>query len=229
MSVDMIILVLCELIMGAIVGFILCDNKRGLSMDEIKFSTILFVLANAFVFWKNPDAKAIIFAHMAISWFIVMIGVIMGEMLKLSLIKRIIRTVRKKDIQLAVDTLVRIAAVGVNRRRQSDKDKLDEQLLLVHSMLAQLIAQSKGLKGAAYQEQIQYLDELCGTYAALSKRVWDDLAKGVTDEGRLRTWTEIGDELTGISWDALNHAEENVKQQLSKAFSMRAIHRALKS
>jgi hypothetical protein len=222
------ILILSELFLGAIVGFVLSDNKRGLSLEEIKISSIIFLLANAFVFWQNPDAKGIVFAHLAISWFVLTFGVLIGEAIKMRLIRSIVNTIHKKDIQLAINELVQMAAHSRFTRQDTDRAELITKRNQVQHMLHTLIEKSKGIQNEDFTQKLIYLNDLCESYVKLSFLMWDDMKNGHVNSELIEQWTKVGQSLTGVSWDTLNHAEEKTKEYLSKAFSIRVVKRALK-
>lgn len=221
------LLVVAEIFLGIVVGFVLSDNKRGLSIEEAKISSILFLLSTAFVFWRNPEMSGVVFAHLAISWFVLIIGVILGETIKMQLISKIVRAIQKKDIQLAVNELVQIAGQVQYSRRSSDTGELYKKLYEVQSMLKTLSHKSKKIQEPAFLEKLHYLFELCEDYTTLSVKIKEDYQNNCLCQEAVEAWTAIGKELTSLSWDTLNHAEENVKNQLGKAFSVKVVQRAM--
>lgn len=220
-------LIAAEVLLGAVVGFVLSDNKRGLSIEEVKLSSILFLLSTAFVFWQNPELNGQVFAHLAVSWFILIIGVLLGEMLKMRLISKIIRSIQKKDIQVAVNELVQIATKTQFTLKSTDTDSLYRKLYDVQAMLNGLSRKSKGIQNDAFLEKLRYLFELCEDYVSLSVKIGDDIKAGKNNVNAMIIWENIGKELTSLSWDTLNHAEENVKNELGKAFSVKVVHKAI--
>lgn len=221
-----IILFLAELLLGAIVGFILSDNRKGLSIEDIKISSILFLVATAFVFWDNPTITGATYAQLAFSWFVLIIGVILGELIKMRMIKRIVSSIKKKDIQIAINELVALASQTQHLRRREDIDILYKKLYEVQNMLHALSVKSKKTQTKEFIHKLQYLFELCEDYVSLSVKLREDSTKGTDAECLNESWVAIGRELTSLSWDTLNHAEENVKKELGKAFSMRAVKEA---
>jgi hypothetical protein len=220
-------LIAAEIALGAVVGFVLSDNKKGLSVEEVKISSILFLLSTAFVFYDNPQLSGALFAHLAISWFILIIGVLLGEALKMRLIGKIVRSIQKKDIQLAINELVQIATQTQFTKRESDVKELYAKLYKVQEMLHGLARKSKGIQNQSFLEKVKYLFELCEDYVSLSVKIKGDIQEGKQTDSTLTIWENIGKELTSLSWDTLNHAEENVKNELGKAFSVKVVHKAI--
>lgn len=221
------VIFMVELLFGAIVGFLLCDNKKGLSIDEIKFSSVMFLLANAFVFWKDKDVPAAIFAHLAISWFILIVGVLIGESIRMRLIRSILRTIQKKDIQVAINEMVQLASYIGYRRRNSDITNLEEKLDEVRAMLDSLSAKGCYENNATFKNNIQYLHELCDSYVELSMTIWQDFSKEEEQGDKLQLWESIGNELKSVSWDTLNHAEEHMVKYLSRIFPFKLVRAAM--
>lgn len=219
-----ILLVVAELFFGMMVGFILSDNKKGLSIEEIKISSILFLISAAIVFWQNPQLTGIVFTQLALSWFMLTVGVLLGEMLKMRLISNIVRTIQKKDIQLAINELVQFAS---QTQHTGDLDSLHKKLYEVQDMLRGLAKKSEGIQSTSFLNKLRYLFELCEDYVSLSVKLQRDIKAGKQSTDMTGNWLAIGQELTGLSWDTLNHAEENVKNELGKAFSMKVVHRAV--
>lgn len=216
-----------ELVIGCIVGFVLSDNKEGLSLEEVKISSILFLIATAVVFWHNPQLNGIVFTELALSWFILTGGVILGELLKMKIIFNIIQTIKKKDIQLAINELVQVAARTQHMNRASDKDSLQKKLYEVQTMLNALARRSEKVQSKEFLKKLRYLFQLCEDYTNLSVSLRADVQKGDINVSLMDSWNAIGEELTNLSWDTLNHAEEHVKHELGKAFSMKLVRRAL--
>lgn len=222
-----LIIVALELVVGSIVGFVLSDNKEGLSLEEVKISSILFLIATAVVFWHNPQLNGIVFTELALSWFILTGGVILGELIKMKIIFNIVQTIKKKDIQLAINELVQVAARTQHMNRASDKDTLQKKLYEVQTMLNALARRSEQEQSKAFLKKLRYLFQLCEDYTNLSINLRADAKEGNMNESLLESWNAIGEELTSLSWDTLNHAEEHMKCELGKAFSMKLVKRAL--
>lgn len=218
------ILLVAEVILGLMVGFILSDNKKGLSIEEIKLTSILFLITTAIVFWQNPELSGVVFVQLAVSWFILAMSVILGEMLKMRLICKIIRAIHKKDIQLAINELVQLAGATQYEPAGSDPKSLYHKLYDVQGMLQALAKKSKGVQSEAFLQKLYYLFELCEDYVSLTVKLKGD--KSTPPDART-TWMSIGKELTNLSWDTLNHAEENVKNHLGRAFSIKVVQKAL--
>lgn len=221
------ILLAAEFIFGIVVGFILSDNKKGLSIEEAKMSSVLFLIATAVVLWQNPDMSGSVFAELALSWFVLLAGVLVGELIKMKLISNIIHAIKKKDIQLAMNEMVQLAGEIQYSRRASDSDRLYHKLYEVQGSLKALSEKSKGIQSESFMNKLRYLFELCEDYVGLSITIKGDVHEGKASQDTIDTWLAIGKELTSLSWDTLNHAEENVKNELGKAFSMKVVHRAV--
>lgn len=224
---NILILLIAELFLGAIVGFLLSDNRKGLSIEDIKISSILFLIATALVFWENPTMDGTMYAHLAFSWLVLVVGVILGEMVKLRIIKKIISSINKKDIQIAVNELVRLSSEVQYMRRKEDIASLHQKLYEVQNMLNILSKKSKKTQPKEFNQKLYYLFELCEKYVSLSVQLREDSAKGKDVGCTNEEWLLIGRELTSLSWDTLNHAEENVKKELGKAFSVQAVKQAI--
>lgn len=224
---NFIILFAAELVLGGIVGFILSDNRKGLSIEEIRISSVLFLLSTAIVFWKNPEISGRVYASLAFSWIVLIIGVLLGELVKMRIINKIISSINKKDIQIAINELVQMASQSQLLKRDSDRDALYKKLYEVQNLLHLLANKSKRTQTQAFLDKLHYLFELCEDYVSLSIKLCDKTMGEQDTECLKVTWLSIGEELTSLSWDTLNHAEQNIKNELGKAFSMQVVKQAL--
>lgn len=215
----LILLIVVEWVFGVVVGFVLSDNKKGLSIEEAKIFSVLFMISAAVVFWQNPELSGKVFAELALSWFILVTGVLLGEIIKMRLISNIVRTIHKKDIQLAISELVQQAH---QVQHTGSPETLYQKLYDVQKMLQGLAAKSKGIQSPAFLRKLYYLFELCEDYVSLSVTL-----KANSSSDTIDTWMGIGNELTSLSWNTLNHAEENVKNELGKAFNMKVVQKAV--
>jgi hypothetical protein len=94
-------------------------------------------------------------------------------------------------------------------------------------MLNALARRSEQEQSKAFLKKLRYLFQLCEDYTNLSINLRADAKEGNMNESLLESWNAIGEELTSLSWDTLNHAEEHMKCELGKAFSMKLVKRAL--
>jgi hypothetical protein len=207
-----------ELALGMVIGFFIADNKPGLSFDDVKTSSLAFLVANAFVMLTTPDLSVTIFALMSISWIVVNLGILAGELIRIGLFRYIIHMIVKKDVQLSISEFVRLTTRYGFTGSPVDLSKSLIHLTTVKESIQQIA--KKGSRFASNKDvlRINRLGELCQQYydvAGVVSREKDMQRK----EKILSDWGQLGNTLTELSWDALNHAEVGIKERIQKVWS----------
>ena len=216
-----------ELFMGIIVGFIVCDNQKGFSITEIKVSSLLFILSNAFVFWKNPDVKAIIFSHLAISWFILMIGVYLGEKIKMHLINSYLAKMQKDKIIVKTNELVRVN-VSNSYLGTEVKDNVNREHQVLHSLLEILKEYLKQTKQDDLIIKVNQFQNLVQSYQDLSVQIWQEIEDGNVRPERIHLWVQVGQELITTCEFLLENTQEIVQKYIGKEFSLDILTQLIK-
>ncbi len=216
-----LILMPIEFVVGAIIGFFLCDKQEGLSIDEIKLGSIVFLIANAFVYYQNPEMPGLTIVHLIVSWIMLSIGLIVGEGFRLKIIRNVIQTIHKKDVQLSIanfiQAITRVTYCNINRDNRDLADA-SAKLDIVYTQLDKLIDKARKLNDQGLTDKFSSIKSLCSYYADYSKYVCSE-PDSLKRSEMMHNWVSIGEELSNLSWDTLNHAEENIKIHLQRSFS----------
>lgn len=212
MFMDLIVL-LSEVALGIALGFFLSDNRPGLSLDDVKVSSIVFVVVIGFVMLTHPEANVMVFAHLAIGWALINASMLAGELLRINLFRYVRNAIAKKDVQLLVSDFVRLStrygftgAAGDRENALTKLAEVREQLKKVHRRAERF--------DQKITDRLDVIGELCEHYFETAVIVTQETSPQKRDE-ILRHWGELGNTLTDISWDTLNHAEANINFKIS--------------
>lgn len=206
-----------ELLLGIALGFFLSDGKPGMSLDEVKISSLVFLLTNAFVMLTHPEMSVTVFAYLAVSWIAINIGMLLGELIRFSLISRILGIIAKKDVQLKVTEFVRLATRYGFTGYHADYEAAKAQLESVYQELTRVAERAGRMKNSDTGRKLRIIGDLCRQYMDTAEIVCREQEPARKQEALL-VWGELGNTLTSLSWDTLNHAEEEIKKKLSRVW-----------
>lgn len=226
---EMLLLIILELIMGAIVGFIVSDNQKGLSSLEIKVSSLLFIMTNAFVFWKNPEVKGIIFSHLAISWIVLIIGVYLGEIIKCYLVNKYLSNIQKDKILIKVSSIIASTSQESYMKDEEKRKELKSELESLHKMISVLKEYLNRNNEEKIALKIDKFQSLSIHYMEISEQIWNEILQGNVRAERIKFWNEIGKELLLTSEHLLTDAEQFLEKNMNKEFSIKIFKELLRS
>lgn len=226
---EMALLIGLELIMGIIVGFIVSDNQKGLSSLEIKVSSLLFIMTNAFVFWRNPEVKGIIFSHLAISWIVLIVGVYIGEMIKCYLVSKYLSKLQKDKILVKVSSLIASTSQESYMKDAQTREEVRNDFEMLHNMINILKEYLKRNNEQLILNKVEKFQSLSNHYMEISEQVWFEISQGNIREERIRFWNEIGKELLTTSEHLLIDAEQFLEKNMNKEFSIKIFKELLRS
>jgi hypothetical protein len=217
-----------EFLLGLILGFFLSDKQDGLTFDDIKLSLIAFLLVNAFVLWQYPAHKGIIFAALTIGWLAVNLGMLFGVITRRIMVRKVVSGLSKKDIQSSICDYIKTVrhyAYGlvndrgiVDMKNQGVREKLD---LLCEQSLS--LSEDKGTS-----ERINQMTNLCDDYLSVAHEIKAN-EDTVNKTQMLEYLSEKGDAIVDLSWNTLNHTENEVKAGLRKIGTTKVVRMSLKS
>ncbi len=226
---EMALLITLELLMGLIVGFIVSDNQKGLSSLEVKVSSLLFIMTNAFVFWRNPEVKGIIFSHLAISWIVLIIGVYVGEMIKCYMVNKYLGKIQKDKILLKVSSLIASTSQESYMKDEKAREEIKQNFNSLHNMINTLKDYLKRNNEEQIVVKIDKFQSLSNHYMEISEQVWSEISQGNIREERIQFWNEIGKELLVTSEHLLVDAEQFLQKNMNKEFSVKIFKELLRS
>jgi len=207
----LLLLLMLEFALGIVIGFLLSDNRRGLSFRETKFATLLFLLVNAFVLLKHPELPPAVMIHLGVSWFVLIGGILSGESIRLYMI---------------------------NKARQWICRHFDRQKHAIYDLLSRgetEYAEPEGVlqKLQAIRYSLRELEPLGMTsttefLSALERFVDITLAMQQTspDAETLRMWHEARNELLHLA-DTVFHKEVACIGKTLSVKPLRTVHRAM--
>lgn len=203
-----------EILLGMALGFFISDNRPGLSIEEVKVSSIVFLIATGIVMFTHPEVDVLVFAHLTLGWLLINAAMLGGELIRLKLFQHLRNTIAKKDVQLLVNDFVRLATRFGFTRQECDRQAMEDKLAEVKAQIRKVSKRTARFEDKQISRRIDVVAELCERYFEIAMIVAGEAPGPYRDE-LLRQWNELGDVLTDISWDTLNHAEANVNLKIS--------------
>lgn len=213
-----LIMLLGEFALGVALGFFVSDSRPGLSVDDLKASSIVFLITTGVVMFSHPDVPAVVFAHLIIGWILISTAMLCGELLRLRLLQYLRNLLAKKDTQLLISDFVHLATRYGFTGAEADREAARAKLAEVKARLEAVNRQAAHFEGKETLNRFTVIGELCNRYYDIAETV-----TAVQDAQQraaiLEEWRKLGTALTDLSWDALNHAEANIKMRLSLVWS----------
>lgn len=209
-----IVLLVGEILLGVALGFFISDNRPGLSLEEVKVSSIVFLVTTGIVMLIHPDIDAIVFAHLTLGWLVINTAMLGGELIRLKLFQHLKNTIAKKDVQLQVNDFVRLATRYGFTCQEQDRKAVEAKLAEVQAQIRKVSARAARLEDKQIANRISVVAELCERYYDTALILAEEEPGERRDE-LLEQWNELGDALTDISWDTLNHAEASINLRLA--------------
>lgn len=207
----LLLLLMLEFALGVAIGFLLSDNRRGLSSHETKFATILFLLVNAFVLLKHPELPPAVIIHLGVSWFVLIGGILSGESIRLYVIKKARQWIcRRFDRQKhAICDLL-----SKGETEDADPEWVLKQLQAIRYSLQEL--ESLGMTSTT--ELLSALERFVDITLAM-RQVHPDAET-------LRMWHEARSELIHLV-DTVFHKEATCIGKTLSVKPLRTVHRAM--
>lgn len=211
-----------QFFIGISLGFFLDEwnEEKSITVDfnEIAISTFAFMIINIFALWFNDDYNIYSFIILTLGWFSIMLGIIVGNLGRSSVVDKILNVIRKKDIQLTLKDMIQISYKYVHRADENTKEKLEKLEQEIICALEQIIASMVKINNTKMKERFEKLKLLCKEYIELTEIIAEEKDKELKDQ-LIDEWIEIGEYLSKISWDTLNHAQEEIMQRFKKIWA----------
>jgi hypothetical protein len=194
---------------GVVIGIFLKNEDEELSIIEIKFATLLLLVVSFFYFLTSPIIAITSIIRLSALWLALIVGVLMGEIIRIKFLKRVVLILKKKDIQLAIAELEAHAAQVAIHNDPYYKELMEEKLASINSFINQIRHDTK-LK-RSWSRQLQDIQVLCRKYADLSIAIGQTDPNDAERTSLMKALGATGSDLARIAYHTLNHAERDLR------------------
>lgn len=201
-----------ELFIGMFIGFYFTDRKQGLSFNDVKIASVMFLTLNAvLLFTHNTSWLAL--AHMIASFVVLFGGILVGEYLRIHLARKVVsRTVRKEDIYQTIQSFIEQANRVVNG--EGSHKELEEQLITVQGRIDQARLRVHLMKQPEMFARLNHISGMCEKLCCMSQSIQGEDAKA---------YRQISVSVSELSWDTLQSMEAGVTKSMTKPMTAMAL------
>lgn len=201
-----------ELLLGIVIGFIINDSPR-ISGDEIKVSTMVFVVLNLIIALLYPELIPMLLKLFVLGWMVICLGLIIGDYLRLKVVHRIVDSFSWRNLDKDISTLIAHSVDYVKEDTPVQKQRLNAQIQIV-------INQSNAWLARKEDPELRELVALCIKFAQLSYRIaaeQDAKSRRVLIE----SWQELSTGLGRLAEPMMRTAAKQLQSELSTIWHFR--------
>lgn len=221
--VSFMILIVANLIVGVIAGFFLGDDKKGISLVDIKIGTIVLIAVSVIVFWRNGFQGNEAWLSILVSWVVLCVGLVYGEKLRRRWSQIISdKKIDRKRAEKAIENFLAISEKVVSKGqtfgstalvvKTDDDEEFQQGLRYVVNEIERLKAHADALRAPKMKEQLNVLEEACISIHRIGNSC------GVDDEMKLKHYF-LTKEVKELSEDMLTRVETHMYSELNRRTS----------
>lgn len=195
-----------ELFVGLFIGFYFTDKKQGLSFNDAKIASIMFLTLHAILLFMDK-LNWVSLAYMVASFVALLSGIFLGEYIRIRVAQKLVnKAVRKEDVYQTIKVFIeRTERVAIYAE---DADGLHEHLVSVQEQIDQARLRIKVMKQPEMFAHLNHISDTCARMANMSTQV-----RGTED---IEKYRRLGQSLVELSWDTLSAMEDGVTKRVSK-------------